>query len=246
MIMEKLLNKGKITVRNLSVVFKGSNGVCAVDKLNFDIQPGEFTCFLGTTGCGKSTILNVIAGFVHPTSGEVLLDGKPISEPSSERGIVFQQHALFPWKTVLGNVEFGSKIHEKKKEERRLIAKRYLVLVGLSGFENSYPSELSGGMQQRVGIARALYRNPEILILDESTSALDGYAESLINEAIKKLSGSLTIIIVAHRLSTIEYADVVYVLDKGTIVDKGTVDQLIKNSTIFQKIVNYKCPVSNA
>ena len=200
MIMEKLLNKGKITVRNLSVVFKGSNGVCAVDKLNFDIQPGEFTCFLGTTGCGKSTILNVIAGFVHPTSGEVLLDGKPISEPSSERGIVFQQHALFPWKTVLGNVEFGSKIHEKKKEERRLIAKRYLVLVGLSGFENSYPSELSGGMQQRVGIARVLANDPTVMLMDEPFGAIDAQTRVIMQELLLDIWQKYhkTIIFVTH------------------------------------------------
>jgi len=200
MIMEVFSNKGKIIVRNLSVVFKGNKGVHAIDQLNFDIQPGEFVCFLGTTGCGKSTILNVIAGFVHPTSGEVLLDAQPITAPSSERGIVFQQHALFPWKTVLANIEFGSKIHEKKKEERRLIAKRYMDLVGLSGFENSYPSQLSGGMQQRVGIARVLANNPTVMLMDEPFGSLDAQTRVIMQELLLDIWQKFhkTIIFVTH------------------------------------------------
>jgi NitT/TauT family transport system ATP-binding protein len=128
---------------------------------------GEFVCVLGPSGCGKTTLLRIIAGLEEPTGGTILLNNKEITGPGSDRGMVFQEFGLFPWRTVRKNIEFGLEIRKVEKEERRKISDKYIDLVGLKGFENSHPYELSGGMKQRVGIARALANDPEILLMDE-------------------------------------------------------------------------------
>lgn len=164
----------KLKIDNVYKEYLGRGGkTVALNGVNLDIMENEFICVVGPSGCGKSTLLNIIAGLLEPTSGAVYLDGKQIEGTGVERGVVFQQYALFPWRTVLKNVMFGLEMKKTPKEEAVKIARKYIEAVGLKGFENSYPKELSGGMKQRVAIARAYAANPEVLLLDEPFGALD-------------------------------------------------------------------------
>ena len=141
-----------------------------VRDLSFATKENEFLVLFGPGQCGKTTIINMIAGFEDVTSGQVLADGKKVEKPEPSRGVVFQNIALFPWMTTMGNVEYGLKIRGVKKKERRAAAQKYIDLVGLHGFENSFPVQLSGGMKQRVGIARAYCNEPEVMLMDATTS----------------------------------------------------------------------------
>ena len=165
---------GRIDLEDVRIAF-GGNGhtVEAVQRFSLTTRPGEFVALLGPSGCGKSTVLNAVAGFVRPLEGQVLVDGEPVARPGADRGMVFQQHSLFPWKTVVENVEFGLKMRGVGRTERNSAARTYLHLVGLGGFENAYPAQLSGGMQQRVGIARVLVNRPRVMLMDEPFAALD-------------------------------------------------------------------------
>ncbi|GLC81437.1 ABC transporter ATP-binding protein [Lacrimispora brassicae] len=145
----------------------------ALNGVSLDIKENEFICVVGPSGCGKSTLLNIIAGLLEPTSGSVYVDGKAVEGPGPERGVVFQQYALFPWLTVLKNVEFGLKLKGIKGAQAREEAMKYLRMVDLEPFAGSYPKELSGGMKQRVAIARAYAVNPQVLLMDEPFGALD-------------------------------------------------------------------------
>ena len=142
---------------------RGSD-VVAVQDFSLEIEPGEVVCLLGASGCGKTTMLNMFAGFIQPTAGRVLLHGEPITRIEPRCGVVFQSYALFPWQTVQGNVEFGLRMQRVPADERRRRAARYIELVKLTGFERHYPAELSGGMQQRVTLARILAADPEVQI----------------------------------------------------------------------------------
>jgi len=164
----------KLKIDNVVKEYEGRNGkTVALNGVNLDIKENEFICVVGPSGCGKSTLLNIIAGLHEPTSGAAYLDGKKIEGTGVERGVVFQQYALFPWRTVLKNVMFPLEMKKTPKEEAEQIALKYIKAVGLEGFENSYPKELSGGMKQRVAIARAYAADPEVLLLDEPFGALD-------------------------------------------------------------------------
>ncbi len=164
----------KLKLDNVYKEYQGRNGkTVALNGVNLDIMENEFICVVGPSGCGKSTLLNIIAGLLEPTSGAAYLDGKKIEGTAVERGVVFQQYALFPWRTVINNVMFGLEMKKTPKEEARKIALKYIESVGLKGFEDAYPKELSGGMKQRVAIARAYAANPEVLLLDEPFGALD-------------------------------------------------------------------------
>jgi NitT/TauT family transport system ATP-binding protein len=147
--------------------------VTAIDGVSFSVDEGEFVSILGPSGCGKTTVLNIIAGFLPPTSGTLLLNGRPIDGPGPDRGVVFQSFALFPWRTVLQNVTFGLKMRGVPKAQREKSAREYLTLVGLEGFENRYPHELSGGMRQRVGVARVLANEPAVMLMDEPFASVD-------------------------------------------------------------------------
>ena len=165
--------EGLLQVADLTVRFDGEQEVVALSRVSFEVWRGEFVSVLGPSGCGKSTLLNVIAGFVNPTSGSVCLSGKAITRPSVERGIAFQEHTLFPWKTVWGNIALGPRMKGLSKNEINDTVKKLIATVGLSGFERAYPYELSGGMAQRVSLARLLAANPDILLMDEPFGSLD-------------------------------------------------------------------------
>ena len=192
--------KGHIVIENVSVEFDG--GVTAVDGANLDIKPGEFITLLGPSGCGKSTLMNCVAGFVKPTKGNVTLDGQPITSPGFDRGMVFQSHSLFPWKTVSENIMFGPLMAKKGKTEALSIARSLLEMVGLSAYENRYPGVLSGGMKQRVGIARALANYPNVLLMDEPFGALDAQTRSMMQENLLQIWGEfgISVIFVTHDI----------------------------------------------
>jgi ABC-type nitrate/sulfonate/bicarbonate transport system ATPase subunit len=165
----------KISCRNISKTFiqKGKQQVHVLEDISLNVRTNEFVVILGPGQSGKSTLLRIIAGLETPTDGTVLLDGREVTGPGPDRGLVFQSYMLFPWKTVMGNVELGPKLNGVPKAERRDIAAHYINLVGLQGFENHYPHQLSGGMKQRVGIARAYANKPEVMLLDEPFGQLD-------------------------------------------------------------------------
>jgi ABC-type nitrate/sulfonate/bicarbonate transport system ATPase subunit len=165
----------------------GADAVQALEPITLDLAENAFVCLVGPSGCGKSTLLNIMAGFEKATTGRALMDGVPVTGPDPKRGVVFQQGALFTWMNVLDNVAFGPLAVGKSKAEALRIATRHVEMVGLSGFARRYPYELSGGMQQRVGIARALANDPEILLMDEPFAALDAQTRELLQEEIKRI-----------------------------------------------------------
>jgi NitT/TauT family transport system ATP-binding protein len=185
-----------------------------LSDINIDINEGEFVSILGPSGCGKSTLLSIVAGLTKPTSGEVLLNGNPIKKPGKDRGMVFQQPALFPWMTIEENVMFPLR-KEMKKKEAREIAHQYLQMVQLSNYTKHSPHELSGGMQQRVAIARALSMNPEVLLMDEPFGALDEQTRSRLHHELEKIwvETKKTILFVTHSISeSIKLSDRIIVM----------------------------------
>jgi NitT/TauT family transport system ATP-binding protein len=182
-------------------------GFTAVDGISIDLADGEFLVLVGPSGCGKSTLLDLLGGLTKPTAGQILLDGKPITGPGLDRGIVFQQYALLPWRTARKNIEFGLEAKGLPTAERRARAEHYLELVGLQAFADRYPHELSGGMKQRVAIARSLAFDPEVLLMDEPFAALDAQTrESLQDELLRiwKATGK-TILFITHGIDEAIY-----------------------------------------
>ncbi|MEM2727256.1 MAG: ABC transporter ATP-binding protein [Archaeoglobaceae archaeon] len=188
-----------------------------IDGVSFDVREGEFISILGPSGCGKTTLLRVIAGLEKQDEGEILLRGKSITGPGQDRSMVFQDYALFPWRTVLGNVLFGLEIRKIPKVEALEKAKKFIKLVGLEGFENSYPHELSGGMRQRVAIARALVCEPEILLMDEPLSALDAQTRNVMQSELVRIwqETRKTIIYVTHNIE-----EAVYLADRIAVLSR--------------------------
>ena len=165
---------GRVDIQHASITYtRGKQIVQAVQDVTLTIHPGEFVALLGASGCGKSTLLNAVAGFLKPTQGQILVDREPVTAPGVDRGMVLQQHALFPWKTVEENVAFGLKMRGIPSYERQEQVRTFLHLVGLDGFAPAYPAQLSGGMQQRVGLARVLINQPRVMLMDEPFAALD-------------------------------------------------------------------------
>lgn len=178
----------RLTVDRLSKRFgAGPEAVQALEPIDLYVAEGDFVCVVGPSGCGKTTLLNIVAGFETPSTGAAVLDGRAITGPGAERGVVFQQGALFNWMTVLDNVAFGPMATGKGRTAARARAAELLELVGLSGFAGAYPYQLSGGMQQRVGIARALANDPGILLMDEPFAALDQQTRELLQEEIRAI-----------------------------------------------------------
>ncbi|MCD2502033.1 ABC transporter ATP-binding protein [Clostridium sp. NSJ-145] len=175
----------KVRIDNVKKVFDTRRGeVVALNGVSFDIKENEFICVVGPSGCGKSTLLNILAGLDSPTSGEVYVDGNLVEGPGPERGVVFQQYALFPWLTVEKNIEFGLKLKGLPQSEIKERVEKYLEVVGLNEFAKSYPKELSGGMKQRVAIARAYAVNPEVLLMDEPFGALDAQTRTQLQQEL--------------------------------------------------------------
>lgn len=194
---------GGLIIRNLSKTYfdiYAGHHVTAIDEVSLEIQNGEFVAILGPSGCGKTTLLNMVAGFIPPTKGEILLNGRRIQGPGPDRGVVFQSFALFPWKTVLDNVGFGCKMRGIAKVERDRIAREYIELVGLEGFEHRYPHELSGGMQQRVGVARVLANHPDLMLMDEPFASVDAQTRMTLQEELTRIweAKQPTILFVTH------------------------------------------------
>ncbi len=193
-----------LAARHVSKAFPSGRGVplVVIDDLSFEVEEGELMCLLGASGCGKSTILNMFAGFERPTSGELTLLGRPITGIEPRCGMVFQSYALFPWKTVRGNVEFGLKMQGVGRPERRRRTDRFIEMVDLAGFEDHYPTELSGGMQQRVTLARILAADPEVLLMDEPFAALDAMTRQVMQEELLRIhaASGKTILFITHSI----------------------------------------------
>lgn len=194
----------KLQVKNLTKVYQGAGGneVVALDGVNLEVQESEFVMIVGPSGCGKTTLINIIGGLDEATEGEVLLDGRAVTAPGADRGMVFQGYSLFPWLTVQKNVEFGLKMKGVPAQERAQKAQKFIDLVGLNGFEDALPKQLSGGMKQRVAIARTLANEPEVLLMDEPFGALDAQTRVVMQELLADISRrtGTTILFITHDI----------------------------------------------
>jgi len=215
--------KGRIEVQNFGLSYPTIDGaVEAVSDASITVNPGEFVSIVGPSGCGKSTLLNAVAGFLKPTCGTVTVDDEDVEGPSADRGMVFQQYSLFPWKTVRENVEFGLKMKRMDRSKRETASRTLLGLAGLLAFENHYPDRLSGGMKQRVGIVRALATGPKVLLLDEPFGALDAQTRIIMQQILTNMWQRLkiSVLFVTHDIDeAIFLSDRVYCMTArpGTI-----------------------------
>ncbi|GAA5233054.1 ABC transporter ATP-binding protein [Verticiella sediminum] len=204
-----------ITIQRLSKTYPGAQPVHALDDIDLQVRQGEFVALLGPSGCGKSTLLNLIAGFEQPSDGELRVDGKPVAKPGPERGVVFQEAALFPWLNVWDNVVFGPQMAGKPKAEYEAHAHEMLEITGLSQFTKHLPVQLSGGMRQRVGIARVLTLGSQVLLMDEPFGALDAQTRLTMQELLLSVWSRLqkTVVFVTHDIDeAILLADTIYVM----------------------------------
>ena len=219
-----------LVVRELDKVFRrGARAVQAIDRFSLSVSEGEFVAIVGPSGCGKSTFLHILGGFEPHDGGTILLNGAPVKGPGPDRGMLFQEFALYPWRSVIGNVAWGLEVQGKPKAERIAIAERYLKLVGLSAFRDAYPAELSGGMKQRVALARVLAFEPRILLMDEPFGALDAQTRELMQEELNAIWQQTrnTVLFVTHDIDEAIYlADrvVVFTARPGRIKDEIQVD----------------------
>ena len=216
----------EIALRNVCKQFDSEH--YGVKDFNLDIHDKEFVIFVGPSGCGKSTLLNIIAGLLEPTSGAVYCDGKEVKGTGTDRGVVFQQYALFPWLTVKKNVMFALEMRGIKGKQAEEEAMKYLEMVQLEKFAEHYPKELSGGMKQRVAIARALAMEPEVLLFDEPTSALDPELTLEILKVIRELAEEkMTMVIVTHEMNFAkDVSNRMIFMDKGVVALEGTPDEV--------------------
>jgi NitT/TauT family transport system ATP-binding protein len=219
-----------LRVRNLSKTYfdpYAGTKVTAVRDVSLEVPAGEFACIVGPSGCGKTTVLNLVAGFIPATSGEILLDERPVKGPGPDRGVVFQSFALFPWRTVLDNVAFGPKMRGIGKVEREKIAREYLALAKLSDAAGRYPNELSGGMQQRVGVVRALANEPDVLLMDEPFASVDAQTRMTLQEELTRIwqQKRPTVLFITHDVAEAVFlGNRVIVLSKGRVLEQITVD----------------------
>jgi len=209
-----------LEVRRLSKIFFEQNdprkpGLVALYDISLAIRKNEFVSLLGPSGCGKTTLIRIIAGLLAADRGDVLVNQQCVTVPGRDRCMVFQQFGLLPWRTVMSNVEFGLEIEGMARDERRAVADKYLELVGLKGFETYYPHQISGGMQQRVGIARALSKKPEILLMDEPFGAVDAQTREQLQEELLKIwaQTETTVVFVTHSID-----EAVYLSDRVVVM----------------------------
>ena len=217
-----------LTVDKLGKTFNTRTGSCtALGEISFQVHRREFVCVIGPSGCGKSTLIRILAGLDYQTDGQLLLDGKPVSGPGSDRGMVFQGYTLFPWLTVKGNVMFGLKLAGRSASSAEGEARQWIELVGLAKFENAYPHQLSGGMKQRVAIARALANNPRILIMDEPFGALDAQTRCQMQAYLLQIwkQVDVTILFITHDLD-----EAIYLSDRILVLgaNPGHVEEMIE------------------
>ena len=222
---------GKLRIDNVLLRFTPRMGhpVTALDRISLEVDENEFSVIVGPSGCGKSSLLRLVAGLIQPTAGAIYLDGKRVTKPGKDRGMVFQSYTLFPWLTVQDNLEFGLKIAGMAAEERAAVARRFIAEVGLEGFERAYPKQLSGGMMQRVALARALANDPDILLMDEPFGALDSQTRSLMQELLLKIweHSHKTVLFITHDIDeAIRLGDRVYVMTArpGRIKEEVAID----------------------
>ncbi|WP_225913754.1 ABC transporter ATP-binding protein [Leptolyngbya ohadii] len=226
-----------LSIHNVSKVFSGqrdwmsklqrrtSSDYVALKDINLEVEPNTFVSIIGPSGCGKSTLLNIIAGLSKPTSGAVLINGMPIAKPGADRGVVFQNYALMPWMSVLENIRFAIETVNPKipVARQRSIAQEYIDLVGLRGAEHKHPHELSGGMKQRVGIARALAINPQILLMDEPFGALDALTRGFLQDEVERIweQQRKTVILITHSIE-----EALLLSDKIVMMTRGPAAQI--------------------
>jgi len=210
-----------IQVQHVSHAFElsvkeGVRRVPALWDVSFEARDSEFLCILGPSGCGKTTLLRIVAGLIKPENGQVREDGKPLGPPGVDRCMVFQQFGLLPWRTVRSNVEFGLELQGVSRSERKERAQRFIDLTGLTGFEHHFPHQLSGGMQQRVGIARALSMEPSTLLMDEPFSAVDAHTRELLQEELLRIweRDAKTVLFVTHSID-----EAIYLADRVLVMD---------------------------
>jgi NitT/TauT family transport system ATP-binding protein len=193
-----------LKLRDVSKTFTSEKGdkIGSLSSINLDIENEEFVCLLGPSGCGKTTLLRIIAGLDNPSTGSVELDGTIIDRPNPQLAMIFQEYSLYPWRTVVANIGFGLELRKIPAQERQSIVRKYVEIVGLGGFENSYPYELSGGMRQRVAVARALAVDPAILLMDEPFGALDAQTRNMLQHELLKIweKTKKTILFVTHSV----------------------------------------------
>jgi NitT/TauT family transport system ATP-binding protein len=219
-----------VLVENVKIVYKkpqDESPFVAVEKVNLGINRGDFVTIVGPSGCGKSSLLLAIDGLIFPAEGRLLVNGKPVQGPGPDRAMVFQEFALLPWRTVLGNVRFGLELQRWQGEDLNERSRRFIKLVGLEGFENYHPHQLSGGMRQRVGIARALSVAPEIILMDEPFGALDAQTREDMGDELLKIwdQEKKTALFVTHGIDEAVFlADTVVVMSKGP----GRVKEVLK------------------
>jgi len=217
----------KIDIRNLSMAYEsGETSVQALSAVSFAVDPGEFCCVVGPSGCGKTTLFRTIAGLEAATDGEIRLDGEPVTGPGTDRGMVFQEYGLFPWRTVRENVAFGLEEQDVPEPERSRRIEEMLGLVGLAEFADAYPKELSGGMKQRVGIARALAVDPEILLADEPFGSVDAQTRDMLHEELLRIWSETekTVLFVTHDVEeAVKLSDRVVVM----AADPGRVNEIV-------------------
>ncbi len=207
----------KLRIENVALRFAPKRGgpVVALENISLDVEDKEFSVIVGPSGCGKTSLLRLVAGLIEPSEGAIYLDGKPVTRPGKDRGMVFQSYTLFPWLTVQKNIEFGPQINGVPAKARAETARRYIAQVGLEGFEKAYPNQLSGGMRQRVALARALANDPTILLMDEPFGALDSQTRSLMQELLLKVweQSHKTVFFITHDIDeAILLGDRVYVM----------------------------------
>jgi len=203
------MSDGEIAIEDVTKVYKPDSPtpIRALEKTTLKVASGRFVCIVGPSGCGKSTLLSMVAGLVRPSSGSIRVGGTPVTGPGPERGLVFQEYGLFPWLTVRGNIGFGLTCRGVPAAEREVVVDKYVKLIGLSGFENRYPSELSGGMKQRVAIGRTLANGPRVLLMDEPFGAVDALTRETLQDEILQLwrVEQKTILFVTHSMMEAAY-----------------------------------------